>query len=314
MASGGIRRSGKKLIFTEWLNPHFGFLYSVRKKLYSGRSQYQKIDLVDTDEFGTVLLLDNITQVAAKNDYQYHEPMVHPAMCCHPRPHDVLVIGGGDGGILREVLKHRTVRSVAFAELDSEVVEFSRTYLSEINDGAFDDPKVHTTFGDGRTFVEQNPGRFDVAIMDMTDPFGPSRMLYTREFFRAVKRSFKNRHGIFVMHSESPLMRPFAFNSVQRTLKSTFKHVGTLYMYIQMYATLWSVAVASDTIDICKRPAAAINTVLRNRKISGLKLYNGSTHGAMMVPYPYIEEIRRGPGEVITDDSPGFSDNIHSSR
>ncbi|MBD3241848.1 MAG: hypothetical protein GF331_14765, partial [Chitinivibrionales bacterium] len=209
-----MRRVNGVLRFSEPLNPHFGFFYTVKKTLYRGRSRFQKIELIDTDEFGNVLLLDDITQVAEKNDYQYHEPMVHPALCCHPRPADILVIGGGDGGILREVLKHRTVRSVTFVELDEKVVEFSRKYLSSLNKGAFDDPRVETVFSDGRAFVEQNPKRFDVVIMDMTDPFGPSRMLYTREFYRAVKRSFKNTNGIFTMHSESPVVRPVAYNCV----------------------------------------------------------------------------------------------------
>lgn len=309
-----IRRVNGVPTFSEPLNPHFGFFYTVKESLYRGRSRFQKIELLDTEEFGNVLLLDDITQVAEKNDWQYHEPMVHPAMCCHPRPSDVLVIGGGDGGILREVLRHRTVRSVSFVELDEKVVEFSRTYLASINKGAFDDPRVEMVFSDGRAFVERNPKRFDIVIMDMTDPFGPSRMLYTKEFFRAVKRSFKDANGIFTMHSESPVVRPIAFNCVQKTLGSVFKHVGTMYLYIQMYATYWSIAVSSDTCDIAAKTPAAVDRTLRSRGVQGLHVYNGATHRAMQVPFPYVEQVRSGPGHVITDRLPDFSDNIHKSR
>ncbi len=312
--SRSMRRVDGVQTFFEPLNPYFGFFYSVKKSLYRGRSRFQKIELLDTDEFGNVLLLDDITQVAEKNDWQYHEPMVHPAMCCHPRPSDILVIGGGDGGILREVLKHRTVRSVTFVELDEKVVEFARAYLSVINNGAFDDPRVETVFSDGRAFVERNRKRFDVVIMDMTDPFGPSRMLYTREFFRAVKRSFKDSRGIFTMHSESPVVRPVAYNCVQKTLGAVFGHVRTMYLYIQMYATYWSVAISSDTIDIAAKTPAAIDRRLRSRGVDGLSVYNGATHRAMQVPFPYVERIRSGPGHVITDRSPDFGDNIHESR
>ncbi|NJL70906.1 MAG: hypothetical protein HC888_04460, partial [Candidatus Competibacteraceae bacterium] len=112
----------------------------------------KSIELIETEEFGNVLLLDKITQVVEKNDWQYHETMVHPAMLSHPDPRDVLVIGGGDGGILREVLRYKGVKAVDFVELDEEVVAFSKEYLPHINGGAFSDPRVRFRFRDGRAF------------------------------------------------------------------------------------------------------------------------------------------------------------------
>jgi spermidine synthase len=310
----GIRRQGSRLVVHEWLNPRFGFFYTARRRLYRGRSRFQRIDLLDADEFGATLLLDGVTQVATGNDFQYHEPMVHPALTCHPRPSEVLIIGGGDGGILREVLKHPGVRRVVVVELDQEVVAFSRKYLPGLSRGAFGDPRVQLRFMDGRVFVEENPASFDVVIMDMTDPSGPSRMLYTREFFGLVKRSFRNASGIFVMHGESPVSRPHAYACVQRTLRSTFRHVRPLYAYIQMYATLWSINLSSDGVDAGRFRAAALDRRLAARHIHGLKMYSGATHLAMLVPFPYIEMARRRMGRVITDRSPDFSDNIHGSR
>jgi len=309
-----ITRRGAGLQVTEWHNPHFGFCYTAARRLYGGRSLFQSIDMLRTQEFGRVLLLDNVTQVAERKDWMYHEPMVHPAMCCHPRPADVLVIGGGDGGALREVLKYRAVRRVVFAELDAEVVALSRRYLKTVNAGAFDDPRVEMVISDGRQYVERNPRRFDVVIMDMTDPFGPSRMLYTREFFGAVKRSFKDRRGVFVMHGESPVVRPHAYASVQKTLASVFRHVGTLYLYVQMYAMLWSIAVSSDTVNIARRPGPSIDARLRANGIRRLKVYSGATHHAMQVAFPYVEDLLRRTGRVVTDREPDFADNIHSSR
>ncbi len=314
MTRDAIQRTGRSLLITEWLNDGFGFFYTARRRLFRGRSKHQRIDVVDSDEFGPTLLLDNITQVVSKNDYLYHEPMVHPAMCCHPRPRDVLVIGGGDGGVLREVLKYRGVRRVSLVELDAEVVEFSARYLRGINRGAFRDPRVDLVIGDGREFVGRNTGRFDVVIMDMTDPFGPSKMLYTKEFFTAVKRAFRDRRGVFVMHGESPVVRPVAHNCVRKTLKAVFAHVCPLYLYVQMYAVLWSVMVCSDTVNIRMKTQGAVERRLRASGIRGLKVYTGATHHAMQVVYPYLEDVYRGPGRVITDRRPAFSDNIHSSR
>jgi len=309
-----LKKINGKTYFLESLNNSFGYYYTVNKHLFKEKTQFQKLELIDTDEFGTVLLLDEITQVGEKNDFQYHEPMVHPALCSHPDPRDILVIGGGDGGILREVLKHNTVRSVQFAELDEKVVAFSRKHLSDINNGAFDDPRVTTHFTDGRAYVADNPGRFDIVIMDMTDPFGPSKMLYTKEFFTLVKKSFKNKYGCFTMHSESPIVRPVAFNAVRKTLAKVFSQVDPLYTYIQMYATYWSMAVASDGISIKKKTRAGINNCLKKRGVTGLKLYNGDTHRSMQVSYPYIDDILKQRCRIITDTSPDFIDNIHTSK
>lgn len=307
-------KTARKRILTESLSPDFGFYYTINRSLHKGKTPFQNIELVDTNEFGTVLLLDGITQVAERGEFQYHEPMVHPAMCCHPNPKRVLVIGGGDGGILREVLKYPSVVNVHFAELDETVVRFSAKYLAKINGGAFADPRVTTSFGDGRAFVEEHPGEFDIVIMDMTDPFGPSRMLYTKEFYQLVKRSFRNRSGIFVMHSESPVARPFAFGCVQKTLHSEFAFTGTLYTYIQMYAVLWSITVNSDVVDISKKTAAAIDRHLHREGITALQLYTGATHKAMQVAYPYIEKITRNTGRIITDNKADFEDNLHEAN
>jgi len=298
----------EKRIIHEWLNSTSGFFYTVERTLYKGKTPFQEIELVETGEFGKVLLLDKITQVAEKNDWQYHEPMTHPALLTHPNPKRVLVIGGGDGGILREVLKYSSVEWVDFAELDEEVVKFSRTYLPELNGGAFEDPRVHFHFQDGRAFVEAHPGLYDVVIMDMTDPFGPSRMLYTREFFQAVKRSFRDPSGIFVMHSESPITRPTAFACIRKTLQSTFSSVETLYTFIQMYATFWSISIASDTLKPTANPPEAIDRRIKTLGIKNLHLIAGNTIHSMSVEYPYIRDTLSRPAKIITDVDPDFPD------
>jgi spermidine synthase len=297
-------------IFTERLNPHLGFFYTVKKTLLRTVTPFQKLELIDTDAFGKVLLLDGVTQVTERNEFQYHEPMVHPAMIAHHRPERVLVIGGGDGGILREVIKYRSVKSVVLAELDEDMVRFSKKHLGVINNGAFSDKRVTTVFIDGRKYVEENPKSFDVVIMDMTDPFGPSTMLYTADFFGLVKRSFRDRHGIFTMHSSSPMTRPLAFASIVKTLGSVFSNVSTLFTFIEMYATLWSISVASDTADLCAARPADIDRKLRACGIRGLEHYTGATHQAMLAEYPFLTKIRSHGGRIITDRDPTFPDHF----
>jgi len=304
------RITKKRRLYQEALNPNFGYFYTIKKTLHKASTKYQKIELVDTDEFGKVLLLDDITQVAEKNDFMYHEPMVHPAMCSHPKPQNVLIVGGGDGGIIREVLKYPTVKRVELAELDAGVIRFSRKYLSSVHANSFDDPRVNINITDGRKYTEDHPGEFDVVIMDMTDPFGPSAMLYTKEFYRLVRRAMRDKAGIFVMHSESPVARPAAFACIQKTLNSVYRHVNPHYMYIQMYAVQWSITASSDVVDMAGIKPAAVDKKLAKLGIKGLKMYNGATQASMLTPYPYISEILSKPARIITDAKPEFPDNF----
>lgn len=309
---GKIPRVTRRRVFTEALNPNFGYFYTINKTLQKGRTEFQELELVDTDEFGKVLLLDNITQVAECNDSHYHEPMVHPALCCHPKPQNVLVIGGGDGGILREVLKYPSVKKVDLAELDAKVISFSKKYLKSVHNDSFDDPRVHIQVVDGRAFTEEHPAEYDIIIMDMTDPYGPSKMLYTKEFFRKVKSAFRDQNGIFIMHSESPVSRPRAFGCIQKTLRSVFKNVNPFYLYIQMYAVLWSITMCSDIIDASVVKAGAVDKKLQKSGIDGLQVYSGQTHVSMQVQYPYIGQILKRPARIITDARPDFPDNFIS--
>ena len=306
------RITAKRRIFTEALNPYFGYFYTVKKSIKKKKTPYQQIELVDTDEFGKVLLLDNITQLGERNDHSYHEPMVHPAVCCHPRPESVLVIGGGDGGILREIFKYRSVKKVHLAELDAGVVDFAKHNLSAFHDNAFDDPRLQLYITDGRSFVKNHQGEYDVIIMDMTDPFGPSKMLYTSNFFRLVKKAFRNDQGIFVMHSESPVSRPAAFSCINKTLRSVFTHISLYYLYIQMYGILWSISVCTSKLDIASIGKHEIDHTLRKNRIAGLQIYNGATHESMQVPFPFITDILNRPARIITDRKPDFPDDFIS--
>jgi spermidine synthase len=334
----------------ESLNAHQGYHYDAGKTLVSTQTRYQNAELVETEAFGRVLLLDGATQVSEKWEYRYHEPMVHPAMLAHPDPRRVLVIGGGDGGILREVLRHRTVEQVDFAELDEEVVQFAADHLAHISAGAFEDPRVRCVFGDGRAFVETaaaavaqgsgtQPG-YDVVIMDMTDPEGPARFLYTREFFAEVQKAMRGGRGIFVMHGESPAARQAAFACIGRTLKSAFPVVSTATTFVPMYGTLWSfrygvssaaaqaltvdgtdpVVDGTDHVvdpgsggfmDPAAMSPAEVDARIAARMNSRPVLATGVMWPALFAPDPILAEAEAHPlGRVITDGKPDFPDSF----
>lgn len=310
---GSVKRiAPKRSLYTEALNPFFGYFYTIKKVLKKQKTKFQEIELVDTDEFGKVLLLDQITQVAERNDFDYHETMVHPALCSHPNPQSVLVIGGGDGGIIREVVKYPSVKRVEIAELDDGVIDFSKKYLETVHRGCFDDSRVKVNVVDGRKFTQEHKAEFDIVIMDMTDPFGPSSMLYTREFFRIIKRSFRDSNGMFVMHSESPVARPQAFACIQKTLRSVFDNVNPFYLYIHMYAVLWSITLSSEKVNTSLLKPAIIDKRLVKNNVNGLRVYNGSTHSSMQAEFPYISQILKRPARIITDAKPDFPDDFIS--
>ncbi len=296
----------------ERLNPDFGFFVRAGRTLQTAQTRHQRLEIVESEEFGKVLLLDGVTQVASRHEFIYHEPMVHPALAAHPRCEDVLIIGGGDGGILRQVLRYRSVRKAVLAELDEGVIAFSDKYLPEVNGGAFRDTRVRTEIGDGRAFVERTDEIFDAVIMDMTDPFGPSALLYTREFFRAVKARFRDEDGIFVMHTESPITRPRTFQQCLRTLADVFRYRRTMTVFIPMYAVLWSVTICSDSIDVAALTPAEIDARLKERGVTGLDCYTGATHQAMLTVMPFLRELIDDANAVspITDAFPRFLDEI----
>jgi len=297
----------------ERVSPASGWFYTVQNTLYQGKTAYQSIELVDTAEFGRTLLLDGATQVMEANEFQYHEPMAHIPLLCHPRPEKVLIIGGGDGGVLREVLKHPTVKQADLVELDEEVITFSRTMLEFCSKGAFDDPRTRIHIQDGRSFVETASEKYEVIIMDMTDPAGPSLRLYSREFFLALNRILRDQDSRFIMHSESPDCRPQAFARIHRTLRSVFPRVDLATTSIRMYGGLWSFAMASTdrgspvpqeltTDEIRKR--------IQERRLSELKVISPETWHAFFAPYPYITALLTADGDLCTDANPDFPDTF----
>ena len=301
--------AGGRRVIRERLSRSSGWFYEAGETLHAGKTEFQDMELVRTEEFGTTLLLDGATQVMETNEFQYHEPMAHLALLAHPHPKRALIIGGGDGGLLREMLKHPGLEAVDFVELDAGVVEFARRHLPALGGSAFEDPRVRLIFSDGRAFVEASPPyAYDVVVMDMIDPAGPALMLYTAEFFRAVRRSLRDGRSFFVMHAESPETRPAAFARIRRTLATVFPMVRGAYAFVRMYGTLWSFAVCSPAADAAAVAPETVRARLAERRIGPLKLVSAGTWPALFTRYPYVEALLDGDGPISTDAAPEFPD------
>ncbi|MDQ7056466.1 MAG: polyamine aminopropyltransferase [Persephonella sp.] len=196
-----------------------------------------------------MLILDGLVQTTERDEFIYHEMLAHPAMLMHKKPERVLVIGGGDGGTVREALKHETVKEVHLCEIDEEVVIVSEKYFPSIAE-KLKDPKVEIFIEDGNRFLEERKNYYDVIIMDSSDPVGASEVLFSEQFYQKVKQSLREG-GIMVAQTESPILQENYFKNAYTEITKVFRHVGVYLAYIPTYPSgMWSFTIASDYVDV----------------------------------------------------------------
>ena len=235
---------------TDWIEEPFDdrtrFALRVTGRLHASRSRFQSIEVVETVAFGRVLVLDGVFQTSERDEHVYHEMLVHPAMVTASAIRRVLVIGGGDGGTVREVLRHPGVERCVMVEIDREVVDASRRHLPSIGT-AWDDPRLELTFADGVAYArDAEPGSFDVVILDGSDPIGPSKGLFDRAFYASCRRVLAPG-GVFAAQSESPFLTPALFSEIVGTLSDEFGHAAPAIASVPLYsAGPWSFTLASD--------------------------------------------------------------------
>jgi len=243
-------------------------------------SEHQSLELLHTPRFGRVLRLDGRFMTSEKDEFFYHEALVHPAAIAHPAPARCLIIGGGDGGAAEELLKHPSVHEVVIAELDAQVVELARQQLQSVHRGALDDPRVRIEIGDGMAYVDHCPGQFDLILMDLTDPDTPASALYEPAALARMQRALAPG-GALVLHLGSPVFHPEQVRTLLARLSARFTQVSPFGLYIPLYGAYWGLAVASDTLRPKALSAAAVQERLAQRGITRLQLYNAELHGAL---------------------------------
>ena len=267
-------------LLLEWLNEQSAYGYRASRRLETTRSEFQTIEVFDTPQWGRLFRLDGAYMTSEKDEFFYHEPIVHCAALAHESPRSALVIGGGDGGSSEELLKHPGIDRVMMAELDPEVLRVSKQYLGSVHRGAFDDPRLEVHIGDGFRFVQDLGERFDLIVLDLTDPDTPAQKLYTREFFEMVRRSL-NPGGAVSLHIGSPVFDKERVRGMLADLAAVFRIVRPLGLYIPLYGAYWGLAVASDSLDPLAVDEATIEARIASRGIGDLELYNGEMHRAL---------------------------------
>ncbi len=219
--------------FRETLHGHFGQHFPVSRILYRETTEHQDLVIFETPEFGRVLALDGTIQTTSRDNHIYHEMFVHVPVLAHGRVRRVLIIGGGDGGSLREALKH-PLETAVLVDIDRAVIDLCRMHMPELPDGAFEHPNARIVIDDGFRFVGETEERFDVIIVDSTDPPGPSETLFTPEFYRRCKRCL-TPGGVLATMSGTPFLQPELLRKSAENLGQAFADVGFYYSAVPSY-------------------------------------------------------------------------------
>jgi spermidine synthase len=272
--------------FTERVNDAVGTAIKVREPIFSGQSPYQKIDIVDTYQFGRTLILEGSIQLTEQDEFIYHEMISHVPLLSHPNPEHVLVIGGGDGGTIREVVKHPSVKMAKLVEIDQLVIEKSKEFLPFVS-CEMENPRVEVIIQDGIRYVKGHRGAFDVILIDSTDPVGPAADLFKREFFRDIHDALRD-DGIMVSQSESPFFDRHLVRELYATLKPLFP-IRKMYLTpVPSYPSgLWSFAFCSKKYD----PILDNRCEELRRLNLNTRYYNGAMHQAAFAIPNFIQEL-----------------------
>ncbi len=233
--------------FVEWYPRGYGVGFKVKRKLYEGASRYQRIEVYETEGFGRMLVLDGTIQLVEDGEASYHEPLVHPALLAHPHPRDVLVIGGGDGGALREVLRHPEVERAVMVELDEAVLRVSvellnvgRGVLERVLEGK--EPRAELRVESGAEYVRGKEATFDAIVVDSTDPVGPAAVLFSEDFFQDAYRALKEP-GVYVTQAGSVYLFTDEFLTAYRRMNKVFDRVFAYSFPVIGYASPWAFLV-----------------------------------------------------------------------
>lgn len=278
------------LIYNEYYNEQTGLTIGLKKLLFSEQSEYQQVEVYETDTWGNLMTIDGMVMLSERDEFVYHEMLAHVPMFTHPKPKRVLIIGGGDGGTAREVLKHNSVIHVDMVEIDKTVVDASKKHFPNVGD--FENPKLNVLYEDGISFIQNVKNPYDVIIIDGSDPVGPAEGLFEKDFYQYCKNAMTSE-GVLSTQTESPWVK-----SYHPSMKKVFGALDDLFPIAKMYlsfiplypAGMWSMGLAS----LAESPLD--QTVIKrvqsvSKLLSSLKYYNSDVHSASFALPNFVGKI-----------------------
>ena len=291
----------------EWSTPSSAHMHAVKKIIYTGRSRFQEITILEYEELGKALILDGKTQSALHDEFVYHEALVHPAMILHGSPKRVLILGGGEGATAREVFRFKSVEEVVMVDIDEEVINVSKKYLPEMHRGAFNDPRLKLVIGDGFEYVMNSKSKFDVIIADLADPLeaGPAYKLYTLEFYQKISEILDDE-GVFVTQATSPTQTTGTHAVIYNTIKKVFRYAAPYHVYIKSFDGVWGFIIASNRKDPKELKESVIESRIAEMVSGENRFYDPDSHKHMFTILKNIKDEMRKYTQIATLEKPVF--------
>ena len=295
--------------FNDYLSPEEGHIHGIKDILYTKQTKYQQMEIMLTGSYGKCLVLDGKMQSTEKDEFIYHEILVHPALLTHPNPKKVFIVGGGEGATLREVLRHKSVEHVLMVDIDQEVVEACKKHLPEWHQGSFDDKRVELRYLDARKYLEETDEIYDVIIIDISEPVeeGPAYLLYTKEFYGIVNKRLSPEGTISLQAGTTAMHSLLCLSSVYQTIKTAFPIVCVHEAFIPSFGLPWGFATASKKNDPMKFTKEEIDNAIKKRIKGTLQYYDGETHISSFHLAKHIRMNMQEHDKIIEDNAPIFT-------
>ncbi len=295
--------------FIEYFSPEEGHLHGIREVLFSKQTPFQSMDILELGSYGKSLVLDGRIQSTVRDEFIYHEVLVHPAMLTHPDPRRVFIVGGGEGATLREVLRHRSVERALMVDIDEEVVNRCRELLPEWHRGAFEDPRTELRYLDARRYLEETSESFDVIIIDISEPIeeGPAYLLFTKEFYEIVRERLAPAGVIALQAGTISLNDLSCYSAIQHTLAQVFPVVCPAWASIPSFALPWGFSVASKQRDPRLFAPKDVDDLIAARIQGSLQFFDGITHQAGFLLPKHVRARLAAEKRVSEDNHPLFA-------
>ena len=275
---------------------HGGFRVRLKagKVLFDTQTEHQQLIIFENDDFGRVMMLDGVVQVSTKDEFVYHEMMAHVPLFAHGKAKNVLIIGGGDGGVLREVLRHPEVKRATLCEIDRSVIDLCREHFPELSDGAFDNRRTRVVIADGTKFVAETDDRFDVILVDSTDPIGPGAVLFTKEFYADCKRALAPG-GVLATQNGLPFLQPSELKQSVSYFRELFEDASAYRATTPSYfGDAMSYGWASDNDDLRQCTVGEIEWRYVAAGAFPTKYWNPRVHVAAFALPNYVLDLVEG--------------------
>jgi len=274
--------------------------HAIEHVFFAGRSDFQQVAVISTPVFGKMLILDGDTQSSQGDERIYHETLVHPAMAGAPDRSKVLILGGGEGATLREVLRHPGVQRCTMVDIDGLVVDLSKKYLPEWADGAFDEPRANVIIGDALAYMREHDERYGVIISDLTEPLedSPSNVLFNEDVFKLIKSRLA-QGGIYVLQASTAAFHNYSLHcKMSRTLRRHYKNVASFFTYVPAFDTDWAFLACSDAVDLAALPRSTVDAYCAQLRGENF-FYDGQTHQRVFSLPLYLRRALAAPGPVF---------------